>query len=91
MFKVHYSLIHNRGCCNYVGLSQSPKAALKVARNAAWRAFDRSGATNWADVFLTITNPYGEVIYNDFAPCSALLKDAVVYHYKKLVHSLRFR
>ena len=72
MFKVHYSLIHNRGVCNYVGLSQSPKAALKVARNTAWRAYDKSGATNWADVFLTITNPYGEVIYNDFAPCSAL-------------------
>ncbi len=72
MFKIRYQLIHNRGCETYVGLSQSPKAALKVARNAAWRAFDKSRATNWADVFLTITNPYGEVIYNEFAPCSAL-------------------
>jgi hypothetical protein len=72
MFKVHYSLIHNRGVCNHVGLSQSPKAALKVARAAAWRAFDKSGATNWADVWLTITNPQGQVIYNDFAPASAL-------------------
>ena len=72
MFKIKYTLIHNRGCCATVGLSQSPKAALKVARDAAWRAYDKSGATNWADVWLQIFNPYGEEIYNDFAPSSAL-------------------
>jgi hypothetical protein len=72
MFKVRYQLIHNRGCETHVGLSQSPKAALKVARNAAWRAYERSGATNWADVWLTITNPQGKVVYADFAPTSAL-------------------
>lgn len=72
MFKVRYQLIHNRGCETRVGISQSPKAALKVARDAAWRAYERSGATNWADVWLTITNPQGKVVYADFAPSSAI-------------------
>ena len=72
MFKITYSLIHNRGCEVVKAMSPSVKRAMKTARLQAWKQYDRSGATNWADVWLTITNPYGEEIYNDFAPSSAL-------------------
>ena len=45
---------------------------MRMARAQAWEQYARSGATNWADVWLTITNPYGKVVYADFAPSSAI-------------------
>lgn len=72
MFKITYSLIHNRGCEVVKAMSPSVKRAVKTARLQAWKQYDCSGATNWADVWLTITNPYGKVVYEDFAPSSAL-------------------
>ena len=72
MFKVHLSLIHNRGCETVIGLSNSPKKAHQKAIRQAWAQYEKSGATNWADVWLTITNPQGKVVYADFAPTSAI-------------------
>jgi hypothetical protein len=71
MFKIRYQLIHNRGCETITTLSKSVKSAIKQCRVQAWRQYDASGATNWADVFLTIYKG-NEVIYNDFAPSSCL-------------------
>lgn len=72
MFKVHLSLIHNRGCEVVTTLNSSPKRAMKAARIQAWDQYEKSGATNWADMWLTITNPYGKVVHHDWAPSSAL-------------------
>ena len=66
MFKIQYTLIHNRGCASATTFNRSAKKAMKAARSQAWEAYERSDATNWADVWLTITNPYGKVVYNDF-------------------------
>lgn len=72
MFKIRYQLIHNRGCETVTTQSRSVKRAMRMARQQAWEQYQRSDATNWADVWLTITNPYGKVVYADFAPSSAL-------------------
>ena len=72
MFKIQYTLIHNRGCASATTFNRSAKKAMKAAKSQAWQAYECSDATNWADVWLTITNPYGRVVYNDFAPSSAL-------------------
>jgi hypothetical protein len=71
MFKITYTLIHNRGCETITILSKSVKSAIKRCRIQAWRQYDASGATNWADVYLTIYKG-NEVIYSDFAPSSCL-------------------
>jgi hypothetical protein len=72
MFKIRYQLIHNRGCETVTIQNRSVKRAMRMARNQAWEQYAQSGATNWADVWLTITNPYGKVVYADFAPSSAI-------------------
>ena len=72
MFKVHFSLIHNAGCEVVTTQNRSAKKAMQMARRKAWDQYEKSGATNWADVWLTITNPYGKVVHHDWAPSSAL-------------------
>jgi hypothetical protein len=72
MFKVHLSLIHNRGCETVIGLSNSPKKAHQKAIRQAWAQYEKSGATNWADVWLTVTNPYGKVVFHNWCPSDAL-------------------
>jgi hypothetical protein len=72
MFKVHLSLIHNAGCEVVTALSTSPKKAHQKALRQAWAQYEKSGATNWADVWLTVTNPYGKVIFHNWCPSSAL-------------------
>ena len=71
MFEIRYQLIHNKGCETVTVLSKSVKSAINRCRTLAWRQYDASGATNWADVFLTIYKG-NKVIYNDFAPSSCL-------------------
>lgn len=72
MFKVHFSLIHNAGCEVVTTQNRSAKKAMQMARRKAWDQYEKSGATNWADVWLTITNPYGKVVHHDWAPSSVL-------------------
>ena len=72
MFKVHFSLIHNAGCEVVTTQNRSAKKAMQMARRKAWDQYEKSGATNWADVWLTITNPYGKVVHHDWAPTRAL-------------------
>lgn len=72
MFKIQMSLIHNRGCEAVTIQNRSVKRAISLARTQAWKQYDKSGATNWADIWLCITNPYGKVIYQDFAPDSVI-------------------
>lgn len=72
MFKINFQLIHNRGCESVTIQNRSVKRAMRMARAQAWEQYAQSGATNWADVWLTITNPYGKVVYADFAPSSAI-------------------
>ena len=72
MFEINFQLIHNRGCESVTVQNRSVKRAMKMARQQAWLQYYKSGATNWADVWLVITNPYGKVVYADFAPLSAI-------------------
>ena len=73
MFKIHLSLIHNRGCEVVTIQNRSAKRGMELARTQAWKQYERSGATNWADAWLTITNPYGKVVHHDWCPSRAYL------------------
>ena len=73
MFKIHLSLIHNRGCETVTIQNRSAKRAMELARTQAWKQYYESGATNWADAWLTITNPYGKVVHHDWCPSQAYL------------------
>ncbi len=66
MFTVHYTVIHTSGTSIAVACHRSPKKAFEAARLQAWADFEKSDALGWANDWAHITNPYGEVIHNDF-------------------------
>jgi len=66
-YKVNFTVIGNRNCGHGVGFGRSVKAAIKQASNLAWSEFEKQGNSNWADNWMVIHNPYGRVVYQDFA------------------------
>jgi len=66
-YRVQFTVIHNAGVSVGTALSRSVKRAFSQASSKAWDAFERSGATNWADEWVTIYSPSGKVVASDWA------------------------
>jgi hypothetical protein len=60
-YSVRFTIIHNAGVTAATGMSRSVRKAFAKAAEKAWTNYETSGATNWADEWVTIYRPNGTV------------------------------
>jgi hypothetical protein len=65
-YKVSFTVIGNVESAKAVTFSPSIKKALKQAESQAWDAFARTRSTNYADCWVNIYNPKGQMIWSGF-------------------------
>lgn len=66
-YSVRFTIIHNAGATVATGMSRSVRKAFAKASAKAWTDYETSGATNWADEWVTIYRPNGTVAASDWA------------------------
>ena len=61
-YSVRFTIIHNRGTTTATALSRSVRRAFNKASEKAWDNYETSGATNYADEWVTIFRPDGSFL-----------------------------